>query len=447
MKRYGLLLLAMVIVSGCPDGQVSTRQVTEVRSSSNQTDEGYFAYYGFHDGDWRIIKRAGLSFKGDHSAPQYSVPVNGGFDYELRRTGFDVQHNESSFTTGANGVCRVNGVRDKWDKKTVPYWYTLNSSTTLSHPINTARNGCFTYSTNAAENNHGAWAHADRGMTQDDIEYIIASASLPDEEQALSSFTTSGPPAFGVEKVSTTLAQQAGINGIENVVALDGICPNFALDQSHYFKNECPQFYSVIFKTASPVQFTENDVFEVSLHSGASDGVPVDFHCYGSSADGMTHVFRTGLFVTVETGTPCAAMPDIDVYDKWTPFDNEPNLWDDEQYAKYINDDWLSCVDPNLYSDPNIVPDPNCFYDPVCECMHTFVSRLDTMHPLFEDVLIPERIRTLPVVPMNSNDTLYYDFDEKQWRILFKAIDDGWLTDKTVYDVNNDGIINLMDLL
>jgi len=443
LVAISLALLLLFLCNGClPDGHTSTRQVTQMRCHDDGIREGYFAYYGFYDGDFRIIKVAGLSMAGQHHHPAcYWVPCNGGTDYETRHAEGDVQYNMSGLKTKANGVCTVTGRRDKWGADPKIYW--LCSSTTLEHPRNPMIDGSFTYSTMGSEGWEGASAYANASLSTTDIDQIVARSSLPEEQFYLSTPTES-PPTTGIEKITSTLAQQSGEMGTECVNALDCVVPNFTDTHESYFKNGCPVFYSVIIKSAEPVVFGENDVFAVNIRTH-TDTAECDIYWYGSNADKMTHVFRTELFYAVDKDSGITGT--VQSYDNWTPFDTEPNLWDSDQYAIEKRDNWLSCVDPNLYSDPNVVPDPNCFYDPTCPCMNTFTNRLDVYSPIFESVMLPHRVLDVPVIRMDTEgDTLYYEFDEKQLRVLLKAIDEGWLQSNANYDINNDGIVNLMDL-
>lgn len=437
------VFLVILFLCGCiPDGHTSTRQVTQMRSHDDGIREGYFAYYGFYDGDFRIIKVAGLSMAGQHHPPAcYWVPCNGGTDYETRHAADDVQYNISDFKTKANGVCNVTGRRDKWSADPKIYW--LYSSTTLEHPRNPMIDGSFTYSTVGSEGWEGVSVNANASLSVADMDQIVARSSLPEEQYYLSTPTES-PPSTGIEKITSTLAQQSGEMGTECVNALDCIVPNFTNTPETYFKNGCPVFYSVIIKSAEPVVFGENDVFAVNLCTNI-DTTECDIYWYGSNADKMTHVFRTELFYAVDEDSGICGV--VQSYDNWTPFDSEPNLWDSEQYHIEKRDDWLSCIDPNLISDPNVVPDPNVLYNPINPAYHIFTNRLDVYSPIFDDILISERIMDIPVIKMNSEgDTLYYEFDEKQIGVLLKAVSEGWLQNNENYDKNGDGIVNFRDL-
>jgi hypothetical protein len=433
------LIGLIFLVWGCvPDGQTGTRQATELRYLDNGTCTGYFAYYGFYEGDWGLLTQAGLNFK--HHAPPPWWYDN---DQVYQDTTYKVQHNECSYVTKSNGICYVKGARHQWNAE--PQYYRLLSRTSLWHPCNVNMRGIFDYITVGAAHTQTCDTTGDRRMLLTDIKQIDAVAMLPDETAYLSAAITQNPPSKNAEKIVTTLAQQSGEMGIERVAALDSIVPNFATNTDIVFRHCCPMFYSVIIKTAEPCCF-EGETFDIEIGTN-NDSVTSEFYCYGSNADLQTHVFRSSPFFVADESTSLSTMNEIQVYDHWTPFNREPNLFDPEQYNITVKDNWKDFIDPNLISDPNIVTDPNILYDPMNPNYHTFTSRLDVDASDFDDILIPGRIITVPVISMNNTgDTLYYEFDEKQIRVLLKAIDEGWLQNNANYDSNQDGIVNFLDI-
>ena len=86
----------------------------------------------------------------------------------------------------------------------------------------------------------------------------------------------------------------------------------------------------------------------------------------------------------------------VEVYDRWTPFVGDPNLLDT--------------------SDPNFIID---------------------------EIYIPDRVKPLFLVPIGEDDYIRIEF-VPDTSIYFEAFG-SWLMDDRLFDMNNDGIVNLQD--
>lgn len=446
MKKTLLIMasacfLIATMACSCTGGQTSTRSVIGMACF----DDGYatagFCYEGFWDGSFQIIKIGGLPMPGTNSPAVYMVPVKGGIEYEYRQAAEGYQWQESDFVTNASGVCKVELYYDM-DKDPIAQIYPVTTATTLHHPVNSNIDGTASGSVWAGKQSVIMTANADSHLSASDIPPdVIESTFLDDEIQTMNTVITQSPPSHGIVKVSETLAYQAGTMGQLNAQPLDYVIPSFFNSPETLFTGERPKFYSITFKSAEPIVWPDGFVLQAKICASVS----VDLYETAHSADNMTHSLRTETFI-VGNNELLGQYEELPIYDQATPFDNEPNLFDPKQYEIIKRDNWLDCVDPNLYSDPNIIPDPNVFYDPDCLCMHEFHNRLDPKDPLFNEILIPDRIQHLPVISMDDGGQIWYEIDMNQVWLVLKAIDEGWLSDNKNYDVNGDGIVNLEDL-
>jgi len=435
------VLIVLFLVAGCePEhGDVGpTKKAMEIKSWTDNVRTGRFWYIDMFG---NAIEQEGVRFNlNEHPAFYFSNNGLGGLQVNNCP---DEQHISSTGITGDGGACITLGVRDDWTGVT-GFW--VRSGMTASNPTAPGVSGKFGYFTLASSGAEQA------SITSDGDYDYVASASVPTNTLGLTvseysavTGTTVGVPSSGLSYTCSLVAQK-GKMGAGYCKKATSIMPINLSDTNDYLRYAGPFMYSYIVKTASPANIV-SDTYSASVTTNACpDGICVEVTVIASSEDKQTHVARTERFLPVDSDIDVSALSSIQVYDRWTGLE-DPNIWDPEQYDISVMDDWLSVVDPNLYADPNIVPDPNVLFDPGNPDFYNIVSRIDTSAENFEDILIPERIMSIKIIPLGSDgDLMRIRFDPTTIGAIMK-FSESWLTPDATLDINGDGIVNLKDLV
>lgn len=472
-----ILIALSIIFAGCgggDDGDVGpSRRACAIHGGSDGVSAGWFVYV---DAFGEEINQEGIrmDINGGDSAIYLSNNGLGG----LKVTRCDeAQHIESSGVTGANGRCITNGIRDEW---AWPKGFWVRSNMTVLKPDSPGTYGKFGYVTLAsiqggnqevasstASKTCGVAAMGSPMPTQEEMATMLvpeemAMMEIEGMEYAAPMFDmvrTTGNYTQAEYDALTNPTENAPSNGIDYTCQLiqqrsNGSCKVMnsimavnLTDPNDYLKYSAPFMYSYIVKTAEAIQIS-GEVGSATVKTNSHpDGIQTILSWYGSNEDGQTHVFRTARFFPVSDELSMASETEVAIYDRWT--DTDPNVWNEEMWVIAQRDDWFDrCVDPNVWPDPNFYPvplDPNSLYDPTCECMHTFTSRIDTSHPDFMDIMIPERISTAQIIPMApEGDHIRVAFNDDDLAAIVLAIE-YWLSDNRIYDRNGDGVVNLHD--
>lgn len=447
-----VVLVILFLIGGCEDtGRVGpSKSAVSIYGADDGVSKGYFIYVDMFDS---YIEQEGvrMDVTGGDSASYLSNNGLGG----LTSTQCDyAQHIESRGITDENGIVATRGHRDDWDS---PKGYVVRSSMTLSKPNSPGTNAKFSYSTKSSDELlQVAKATADKTaninvaslntnmLSQpaylDGGEFIPS--ILTDEEYDLVTSATTGAPSHGFEMVSCDLVSLKGKLGHGSCVRTSSIMPINLTDPNDYMRYAGPFCYRYVVKTAEPADIKDRSFNGRVKTDACPGGVPVEIRLIESNEDMKTHIFGTEVFLPVDCALSVADMEAVSVYDRWSCYE-EPNVFDANQFVMVVRDDWLDCVDPNLYSDPNTCPDPNVLFDPGNLNMYNITCRLDTTVEAFEDLLIEERVRRVKIVPMApEDDYVRIGFDGNMFQFL-----DAWLTDEKNLDMTGDGIVNLKDIM
>jgi len=428
-----ILVGVSLFVLGCDDdtGNVGpSRRAIAIYGDSDNISTGWFVYVDTFNEE---IQQEGVAMivNGGKQAWFYSNNGMGGLNVNPCNY---AQHIESTGVTGAGGRCIAKGIRDDWSN---PKGYNVFSQMSVGKPDSPATVAGFNYQTQASQQSL-QWAAA---TAYKKCPRVVAAASgltgnyTQDEFTALTN-PTENPPPKGIA-YTCNLISQNGTSGNGTCRPMNSIMAINLTDPDDYLKYAAPFYYSFIVRTADPIALDgviANGFVKTNI---APDGRGLSLSWYGSSTDGQTHVFRTEPFLPVDSELEISNTSEISVYDRWTPFD-APDIWDAEQYLVSVKSNWIDFVDPNLVSDPNV------FYG-INPDLFDFTNRLDTSHPKFNEVLIPERILSVKVIPLQAEgDYLRISIKDVDLSTIIMAMD-YWLTDNRICDLNGDGIVNLRD--
>lgn len=467
MKKQTVAWLTAIFVcaivaqlAGCgPNGDRHPEDALYIYGWTNGTNAGAFCYA---DIQGNVIATEGLAMPYSVSEPAYVITVNGGVDFEGVAAPGE-EDIDCTGVTGAGGYCMVNAHRDQREIVGYRVWQYLDIHA-LEATAGT-RKPSFAYASLVGQDNYfqelasisgtdgqviapAGVAIVPAGTTGPAFavpEAALINGNFTSSEIAAASETTVNPPTSGIDVVSVDLAIQSGYRGQGYSHDVSKVMPINLQSADMYLKHASPYFYSYIFKTASPMQMDGYIGQGIVTTDAVPDGILTDVSVIANSADGYTHTARTSWFLPVDDRLEISQETSVAVYDRFTPFDSEPNIWDESQYAITVKDNWLDFIDPNLYADPNIVPDPNVLFDPTNPDLFNFDSRLNTQAPNFESIMIPERVIIVPIIPMNaSDDTIQVEFvpDGLAFVMMMSEV---WLTDDATCDLNEDGIVNYLD--
>lgn len=422
-----------VTVCGCKPLPPS-KTVSGIKHGSDGINTGWFVYV-YDTGD--VDTKKGVAMSSIITRP-YVIKNNGVGGLMSEWADPSIQDIKTSGITDENGQVIVKGKVNNW--ASVGYWIQSRADIYFNNGTH-ADSAVFGYSTLGPQRVQRAATDGGRGTVP---RLTSVAGTLTSDESAAISGTTSDPPASGISVASCDLIQRQGNAGKSTIQKLKYLTAGNLSKPSDYFKHSAPEQLSIIFKTASPVDITGTKVSATIKTDACPAGITLDITIIGSNADKTTHVARTEAFLPVDS--TIQVPPTISVYDNCTPF-ADPNIWDSNQYVIVKRPDWLSLVDPNLYDDPNLVPDPNVFFDPHNPAFFTFTNRLDTETDDFDMIYIPSRVMQIKTIALGAtDDTLDIDINWSDPRLIL-LIAPNWLSTNRVFDINNDGIVNLGDWL
>ena len=438
MKRFiGLIFccVAMFLFGGCGDGggRVGpTRAADTIHAGTDGVRTAWFAYVTA-TGD--LLKQEGLrmEFTDTRQAVYFTNNGLGG----LTPHGVSgVQSITASGVTGTGGRMVATGHRSDW---TCLPGYVLFSDAVASKPA-LAGGGAqakFYYRTRAVYNpSEYALVEASGTVASCPME----GGDLTASEWAALSGPTEAAPVSGADLDALTLLNRQGNRGEGIVQEMTYFAAVNLTEPNDYFRYASPLCYSAIVKTAAPLDLCGMTFGGHLTSTACPEGINVDLFVLGSSEDMQSHVVRSDWILPIDSRLPFAAGQTVEVYDRWSPFDSEPNLWDEQQYVRRLKPEWYIFADPNYIGDPNTLTDPNLF---------EFIHRLDTRYPRFieEGIFLPDRIDRIPMIPvLESGDWLQMTIRKNDVRML-SYLSDYWLTGNPVMDLNRDGIVNLKDSL
>lgn len=428
------LILILLFLFGCePIRSGPSRLASGIGAGSNRVDTGWFAYVM---DDCSVITSKGIPFEivVGENFEFCNNGVGGVYARPIAPAGNRI---EGSGVTGAGGQMVLHGVRNPapWQGGRV-----IRQGAYVCHPQRTC---------NAADFNFTTWwpgpnyASAGGQCAVPRITPPTSNATSTSGESSASGSPTSGAPSSGFSS-SGKLIQQQGEKGIGFPVEMNGaiIAGTFTTDEQ-YLRNSYPYMFSVTVKTSIAKDLTGISV-PVRLWTNACPaGIKLMATVVSSNTEQKTHVLRTEGFLPVSSDIPVD--PEVTAYDQFTPFDSEPNQWNPDQYDIRLKENWVEFADANMI-DPNFPPNPDLLVDPTNPNFFVFTSRLDTTTELFPDILIPERIyqlKTIRIHPTNDYLNVEIDFADPKTIMLLTEY---WLTEDKLFDINNDGIVNLSDL-
>lgn len=180
-----------------------------------------------------------------------------------------------------------------------------------------------------------------------------------------------------------------------------------------------PYFLSLQIALAEPVD--REDVFSLLIPAILSAGSDVNeviyFRAIAVSDDQKRLIVQSDYIVPVESGVYDRIESVSMVYDRWSPGDG-PN---DPEVNIY--------VEPFYYADPNCTIDPNFVND-------EFVN----LKNLNENRFVP-----VYIVPLAEGEHLKIRFNLTNESVML--LSGYWLSSNDNFDINNDGIVNLQDLI
>jgi hypothetical protein len=441
-KKFWIIFVSTVIIAlllhcvGCvPTKKGPSRMASGIAGGDNGVNQGWFCYI-FDTGD--PIEVEGIEMTTSISKNVYCRPNGlGGIEY-VQLFPSDVQTLESPGVTGMCGQMTITGKRIDWQNWKGQWIYQTAS---VGHPQGLCSAAQFNYRT--------ATPPATQRALADGRSRIGKSTPPPKsrfsskEKNALNN-VTEDPPDSGIEVTSTDLLQQQGNSGEGFPKELNnGFMAGNLTKPEQYLRYSAPYMFSFIFKTAQPEELIGRFVPVIISTNAYYQGIHINLTVIGSNSDKKTHVARTDGFLPVGSAIPIAA--EVSVYERWTGF-SEPNIWDANQYVRSVREDWLDVVDPNLYADPNTCPDPNVLFNPADPNFYIFTNRLDTTAVNFHAVIIPERVYSVKTIPiLAANDYLDIDMDRNSPAAIM-LFAENWLCAFSLFDLNNDGIVNMKDL-
>jgi hypothetical protein len=240
------------------------------------------------------------------------------------------------------------------------------------------------------------------------------------------------PPLFGYKEVSTTMVWQDGDMGADVVTPVPTDSPWAAgnnIEPLSVLLNSYPNRWDIAVATASPVDIPSWSSMARVWTNSLPEGKIFPITSVDSSPDGKFHVAHTDYFVTMEYNTYMA----------------QGVFWGAEQM---VYDDWSDTDDPNEVA----VKDPNflltqwdhdnsgmCLIDPASERYDPNYTECQ-----FKQMYNPDRIRFLPVIPVDVNDFVEVELVETTPLDRIRFISGEWLL-SGAGDLNGDGITNMLD--
>jgi hypothetical protein len=441
-KKFWFIFILTTVVAlvlhcqGCkPIKNGPSRLAGGIAGGDNGINQGWFCYI-LDTGE--PIEVEGLGMSASISKNAYCRPNGlGGIEY-IKLFPSDVQSLETTGATGAGGQMTITGKRTDWQNWKGQWIYQTSG---IGHPQSLCMGAQFSYRTATPPSTQQALAD---GRARIGKSSPPPKSRLSSKEKCALNNTTEDPPDSGIEIASTDMLQQQGNGGEGFPKELNnGFMAGNLTKPSQYLRYSSPYMLSFIFKTAQPEELIGRSLPVIISTHAQAQGISINLTVIGSNTDHKTHVARTDGFIPVDNTIPVS--PDVAVYERWTGF-SEPNIWDTNQYVRSVRDDWLDIIDPNLYADPNTCPDPNVFFNPSDPNFYEFTSRLDTTADNFNEILIPERVFFVKTISIqNSNDYLYIDIDRNNPATIMLFVEK-WLTFYSLFDMNNDGIVNFGDI-
>lgn len=434
---FGFSLLCIVVWVGCDDedGKVGPAKTADsIHCRTNGTNLIEFIYVR-STGDPITQPGIRMCFKG--SPPAY-LRANGLGGYYVCDASCTGQKIECTGITECGGILRAKGKREIW-KILEPY--IVYSAGSVSKPKEVGGGCSATCEYRTRTEPHGEVALSSCGGTMiaydpPDNSYLFGLTA--NEYHALLQSQTLDPPTNGIEVNHLGLLFQDGEIGNGYPTETDFFMAVNISDPNDYFRYSAPFRFSAVFKTAEGIDLSGFRFAGRVRTDSCPQGIPIGLEIIGSNADTKTHVVRTDYFLPIDIDIPISQEESVSVYDRWTPFD-DPNIWNPEQSFITLKDNWRD------FCDPNVIDDPNDLYG-INPDVFEIVSRLDTSYSDFESILIPERIMTVPIIPMSeTEDYLYLQLKKEDLDILVLILDD-WLGNNAVWDSNQDGIVNMEDL-
>lgn len=398
-------------IAGCDDG-VST---------------GWFCYV-METGD--IIEQEGVMMNFSATGSGYAKS-NGMGGIEVIPVG-GIQSIESTGITGPNGMVVVKGNRTNWGEHT-GVW--ICTGATLSG--DTGGSATFDYRTLAVTSRQWAAADAPQRIKR---ESFVAALLTPKEVAAMNA-PTSNPPDAGIEVVSNDILTMQGSLGQGAPREMSSFMAVNLDTEEKYLRYASPFMFSCIFKTPDPINLAGRTFPAIVKTDFCPSGIKVSIQVIQDNVDNMTHVARTEYFLPVKSTLDMAQNESVPVYDRWTAFEN-PNIWDAGQYDIQVREDWLDTIDPNVVA---AYDDPNDLFDRNNPDFFKFTSRLDPSAKNFYEIMIPDRVLTIKIIPIEAEgDYLYLVIDKSDPSFII-SVSDHWLSNYPVLDMNNDSIVNLKD--
>lgn len=425
-----VFLLILLFLAGCEDeGSPPSRLAHTILVSTDGINTGQFQY-AMSTGD--PITREGMRMSYT-IGPAFYFSDNGlgGLDVVPA----PVQSVTASGVTGRGGIMKATGRRWEWDW---PKGVTIRSSVVVSERGATGQMNYHTVSgTIRAEAAYGSGG----GSV---VAHAGTSGVLTHHESSVLMSPTNTGPSHGISVAYVGVGYLGGSRGMGYCEDDSYLMANNIDTKDDYFRYGAPSFFTAVIKTAS-----EKDLSRVECRSNVRtdafpQGIDIPLYVVGGNVDGKTHVVRSDLFFPIDASLDIAYETDIELYDRFTPFDEpDDDVWNEAHYARFLYDDWMSRLDPNLYPNPETIQYPNLLKE---ESIFEFVHRLDTSHPRFTEAMIPDRIFRVKVIPLGAEGDRLILRPNREDLSLLAAFLESWLTDDPTYDYNGDGIVNLEDL-
>ncbi|MDD5458365.1 MAG: hypothetical protein PHF37_03125 [Phycisphaerae bacterium] len=235
------------------------------------------------------------------------------------------------------------------------------------------------------------------------------------EDTFLAAAGNSPASGFTVSAVEWCIqTAEAGIKPVDNFCPLDECDPNII----KYYGS--PYFAS--FHVALADSVGENFIGEIipaQIWFGNRTKETINTVIFGLSDDRKSAIIRSDYFIPVIPQAYTLEKADLEVYDRWSFVENAKSP-DIDIFAPLFFD--------KPYADPNYVSiDPNYVENGV------ILQRVN-----------PARFRPVHIIPAADNEIVRIRL--KLDKANFLPILQYWLSDNKVFDINDDGIVNLSDL-
>lgn len=371
------------------DGTINT----ELEGGEPSFSEGYM-WLAYEDDFGYIIEQAGVRME---KAVDLDTYWNEGYYYPTANT--DIEGCE---TTGEGGRLMLRGWR-KW----FPRQYNIHTAQVeyRSPTDGNCKNSAYFGSNGQTDvlNNpkYVAWAAdctTDATLPRWVRPVQVAYNNMtPAEYTYLTQPAPENIPESGLSVLNLDLVQQQGSLGVgyTTVIPESGFMAFNTNDAENMMKYASPMMYSYTVATAEPADLIGNTYNALIKTDQVPDGMNIGISVVASNQENTIHVARTDYFLPVDTRfyDDLIASGPMQVFDRWS-LSSDPNTLDTH--------------------DPNFVPDESRLID----------------------------CAVIPIAVPDDELRIEFLIDGN---VLIDAAG-SWLDSGKLFDINNDGIVNLKDL-